>query len=117
MESIEEDKSIKKFIALVLAVAVMTTAVPQNIDHVYAATSKEASAASKKVTLSDSKVKLKIGETYQLTAKGIKGSVKWKSNNKSVATVSQKGLVKAKNPGKATITLTDDQIGTVKCVV
>ena len=109
--------NMKKLIALVLAVAMMTTAVPQNTNQVYAATSKEASAESKKVTLSDSKIKLKIGETYQLTAKGIKGSVKWKSNNKSAATVSQKGLVKAKNPGKATITLTGDQIGTVKCVV
>lgn len=109
--------NMKKLIALVLAVAMMTTAVPQNTNQVYAATSKEASAESKKVTLSDSKIKLKIGETYQLTAKGIKGSVKWKSNNKSAVTVSQKGLVKAKNPGKATITLTGDKIGTVKCVV
>ena len=90
--------NMKKLIALILAAAMITTAVPQNMDPVYAATNKEASAAGKKVTLSDSKVKLKIGETYQLTAKGIKGSVKWKSNNKSVATVSQKGLVKAKNP-------------------
>ena len=107
----------KNFIALILVAAMMTTAVPQNMDPVYAATNKEASAARKNVALSDSKIKLTIGETYQLTAKGIKGSVKWKSNNKSVATVSQKGLVNAKNPGKATITLTGDQIGTVKCVV
>ena len=55
----------KKLIALILAAAMITTAVPQNMDPVYAATNKEASAARKKVTLSDSKVKLKIGETYQ----------------------------------------------------
>ena len=107
----------KKFIALILAFAVMTAAVPQNMNQVYAATGKKESAASKVITLSDSKVKLKIGETYQLTAKGIKGSVKWKSNNKSIAIVSQKGLVKAKNPGKAITTLTGDKIETVKCVV
>ena len=107
----------KKFIALILAFAVMTTAVPQNMNQVYAATGKETTAASKTAKLSDSKIKLTIGETYQLTAKGIRGSVKWKSNNKSIATVSQKGLVKAKNPGKATITLSGDKIGTVKCIV
>lgn len=107
----------KKIITFILTFAIMLTVVPQSANPVYAATSNKEAAASKKVTLNDSKIKLMVEETYQLTAKGIKGLVKWKSNNKSVATVSQKGLVKAKNPGNATIILTGDKIGTVKCVV
>ena len=38
--------------------------------------------------------------------KKIKKSIKWRSSKKSVATVSKKGVVKAKKPGKATITAT-----------
>lgn len=59
-----------------------------------------------------SKITLKVGQKQKLYVKtGIFGTkrvswkkVKWSSSNKKVATVSKKGLVRAKKKGKATIT-------------
>ena len=107
----------KKIAALLLAFAVTCTAVPQTATAAYAATADNvATVRANSPKLSDSKVKLKVGEKYKLTYSGMGGAVKWKSSNKSVATVSSKGLVKAKNPGKATITVTGAK-ATLKCTV
>ncbi|MGN1166445.1 MAG: Ig-like domain-containing protein [Lachnospiraceae bacterium] len=46
------------------------------------------------------------GKTVQLKMLNSKGTVTWKSSNKSVATVSKKGKVTAKKPGTAKITAT-----------
>lgn len=66
--------------------------------------------------LSTNDITLKEGEEKALKVKGAKESVKWKSSDKSVASVSSKGVVKAKKPGKATITATCGK-HTLKCKV
>lgn len=63
-----------------------------------------AEAAKKKPKLSKTKVTLYVGKTATLKVKNTKKKVKWSSSKKSVATVSQKGKIKAKKKGKATIT-------------
>lgn len=62
---------------------------------------KESFAASK---ISSKTLILQKGQKKKLKIKGIKKkTVKWISNKKSIATVSKKGVVKAKNYGKTTI--------------
>ena len=52
------------------------------------------------------KIVLRVGREYKLGAKTTVGKLSYKSSNKKVATVSTKGLIKAKKAGKATITIT-----------
>ena len=59
-----------------------------------------AEAAKKKPKLSKTKVTLYVGKTATLKVKNTKKKVKWSSSKKSVATVSQKGKIKAKKKGK-----------------
>ncbi len=66
--------------------------------------------------LSSNSVTLKEGEEKTLKIKGTNESVTWKSSNKSVSSVSSKGVVKAKKAGKATITATCGKY-TLKCKV
>lgn len=75
------------------------------------------------LSLSKSAVTITVGKTTQLTAKvyGASKTVTWTSSNKSVATVTSKGLVKGIKAGKATITakangLTKTCVVTVKAV-
>lgn len=60
--------------------------------------------AVKKVKLSQTELSLNKGEKKKLELKGAKGKIKWSTNKKKIATVSQKGIVTAKNNGKAIIT-------------
>ena len=65
-------------------------------------------AAPKKVTLNKTSLSLKVKRTFQLVARINSGSharYTWSSSNKSVATVSSKGLVTARKAGTATITV------------
>ncbi len=61
----------------------------------------------KNVKMSKKKIKLKKGETAELTATKnpvtASGKIKWSTSNKKVVTV-KNGKLKAKKPGKATIT-------------
>lgn len=63
-------------------------------DSVKAATAK----------INKSSLTLIQGKRYNLKVKGISGKVTWKSSNKKVVSVSQKGKVTAKRPGKAKVT-------------
>ena len=56
-----------------------------------------------KLKLSKTKATLTVGKTLKLKVKGAK-KVKWSSNNSRVASVSSKGVVKAKRVGSAKIT-------------
>lgn len=56
------------------------------------------------VKLSKQSVSLEPKEKYTLKITGTKSKVAWTSSNKSVATVTSKGIVTAKKSGKATIT-------------
>ena len=49
-------------------------------------------------------VTITTGKTYKLQVRGTKKKAKWTSSNKVIATVNQKGLIKAKKPGKCYIT-------------
>ena len=61
-------------------------------------------AEAKAVKLNKKIVYLAPKMKVKLKVKGTGKKVKWKSSNKKVATVSKKGKVTAKKPGKATIT-------------
>lgn len=54
--------------------------------------------------ISKKKANLFVGETVQLKVTGGSGTVKWKSNNKKIATVSKTGLVTAKKIGTCKVT-------------
>lgn len=74
-----------------------------------AAAIKAAEARKTTITLNKTKVSINKGKkkTLKATLKNAKGKkVVWKSSNKKVATVTSKGVVKAKKKGKATITAT-----------
>ena len=53
--------------------------------------------------LNKKSVSLNVGKTYTLKVSGIKGKITWTSSQKSVATVSSKGVIKAVGNGKAVI--------------
>ena len=61
----------------------------------------EAEAAT--VKLNKKKATVAVGNTVKLKMNGTSKKVKWSSNNKKVATVTSKGVVKGKKPGTATI--------------
>ncbi|MCR5692330.1 MAG: family 43 glycosylhydrolase, partial [Eubacterium sp.] len=66
--------------------------------------SPEEAAAAKKVKLNKKKLTLRVGKKYKLKLKNNKKKVKWSSSKKKVATVTKKGLVKAKKKGTCKIT-------------
>lgn len=68
-----------------------------------------AAAKSNAVKLNITKKKISVGSSFQLKVKGKvsrKTVVTWKSSNKKIAVVSQKGKVTGKKVGKAQITVT-----------
>lgn len=88
--------------ALALALAIAMAAPTAGI--VTPVTTAQAAA---KVKLNVTKKTLNVGKTYTLKLKNASGKVTWKSNKKSVATVTSKGKVKAIAEGTATITATN----------
>ena len=60
--------------------------------------------AATKVKLTKKSVAMYEGDSIFLKVKGTKSKIKWSSKNKKVAVVTKKGKVKAKKPGKTTIT-------------
>lgn len=60
--------------------------------------------SSGKVKLSKRKLKIKKGKTKRLKLNNTSKKIVWKSSDRSVATVNRKGIVKAKEIGKCTIT-------------
>ena len=60
--------------------------------------------AAKKLKLNKKTAKIEVGKTVKLSAVKWKKKVTWSSSNKTIATVSKKGLVKGIRVGKATIT-------------
>lgn len=107
-------KTIKKAIATVAAAAmVITSIVP--------AAPAQAAVKAKKLTVKTKKIVLYKGaaagygsKQLKVTVKLKKAKVTYKINKKKVASVSKKGLVKAKKPGNAKITI---KSGSKKVVV
>ena len=65
---------------------------------------KPVSVKAAAVKLNKTKETMWVGDTLKLKLKNNKGKIKWTSSKKSVASVSSKGIVKAKKSGKAVIT-------------
>ncbi|WP_167954908.1 Ig-like domain-containing protein [Anaerosporobacter faecicola] len=62
-----------------------------------------------KITLNESTISLEHGETFQLKTSTSTGSMPiYKTNRKSIAAVDETGLITAKKPGEATITISAD---------
>lgn len=62
-----------------------------------------AEAATKKPKLSQKKLTLVVGQSYKLKVKYTKAKATWSSTKKKVASISKKGVVKARKAGTATI--------------
>jgi hypothetical protein len=58
------------------------------------------------IKLNKNSITLVVGKTQTLIVSGTKQTASWKSNNKKIATVSSKGVVKAVTVGSAKITAT-----------
>ena len=70
----------------------------------------------KNPTLNKTKRTLKKGRTFTLKIKGGVGKAKFKSKNSKIATVSSKGVIKAKKKGNTVITVKTNGI-TLKCKI
>lgn len=86
----------KKQIAILLSIVLLSTAIPNNYCMAY--TNNDNKLNYKKMTMY-------VKETRRLSIDA-KGVVKWSTSNPKIATVSKNGKVIAKNTGKATITAT-----------
>lgn len=60
-------------------------------------------SAAKKIRINKKKISIETGKTVRLKISGTKKKVKWTSKNKSIATVSAKGKVKAKKVGSTKV--------------
>ncbi len=85
-------KIINVFVSFLMAF-ILVSGILSNDSMVYAASPK----------LNRKSATLQVGDTLQLKLKNTRKKVRWTSDKKSVATVSSKGKVKAKKPGKAVI--------------
>ena len=69
--------------------------------------------AATKVTLSNTKITLKLGNTKVLKLKNAKGKVKWKTSNAKVVSIKKKDATSitltSKKQGKVTITATNNK--------
>lgn len=68
------------------------------------ATVYQSRADVKEPELSTPKTELTVGEKVTFSVSDATDKIKWSSSKKSIASVSAKGVVTAKKPGKATIT-------------
>lgn len=75
---------------------------------VYATVIVNGKKAVRKVTVNvgdiSGKGTVKVKKSLKLSVKGIPGKVKWSVNKKKLATISRKGVLKAKKKGKVTVT-------------
>lgn len=107
-------KTIKKIIAAAVVAAM-------GITSIIPAAPAQAAAKTKKLTVKTKKITLYKGAAagygsmkLKVTVKPKKAKVTYKINKKKIASVSKKGVVKAKKPGKAKITV---KSGSKKVVV
>lgn len=82
----------------------------------------QAASKPKKITMNKKNVSLEVGKTFKLKVKKVKPkkaskAVTYKTNKKKVATVSKKGVIKAKSAGTATITVTSKKSKKLKVKV
>lgn len=101
-EGNEKMGKIKKIVSIVLILALAVMMMPVN--------------ANAAVKLNTTKKTIEVGQSVTLKVTGTTQKVTWKSSNKKVATVTQKGKVTGKQEGKATISA---KVGkkTLKCKI
>ncbi len=88
------------------------TVTNNKVSKVFTVTVKNPKLNKSKVTLA------KKGKTFKIKVTGLVGKAKFKTNNKKVATVSAKGVIKAVKKGSAKITVTANGVKlTVKVTV
>lgn len=87
-------KITKRILAFILAFVLCITLMPMT-----------SADAKSQTVLNKKRATVYVGKTVKLKVKNkhTKKKVKWKSTNKKIATVSKKGKVKGKKPGKTTI--------------
>jgi len=96
LEAEERKEIMKKVLSIVIAVALC-----MSVGTITGATAKKNA-----IKLNKKSITLKIGNKITLTAKNGKKKItgaKWKTSNNKIASVSQKGVVKAKGAGLCTI--------------
>ena len=89
-------KKTKKWMSMLFAVIIALSLGISSVDQV--------ADAAKKGTINRKPATLKVGQTVKLRIKNTKKKVKWSSNKKAIASVSQKGKVTAKKAGVVKIT-------------
>lgn len=93
-------KTIQKVLVAVISSLVLVLAIPVIPSTIMGTVTVEAAVQK----INKKKLTMKKGEKKKLKIIGAKKAVKWKSSNKKVASVSKKGMVKAKKKGTAVIT-------------
>ncbi len=83
-------RKMRKYIAATLACSLLLSLSGQ---------AESVDAAKKKPYLNKKKITLSVGKKKTLKVKGTKKKIQWKSKNKKIATVTRKGVVKAKKKG------------------
>ena len=106
-------KKMKRLVAAMIALIVVATAAG------YSVPAEAAAKAPKKITLTTTAKTVDIKGKVTVSVKSVKPSdasksVKFKSSNKKIATVSSKGVVTGKKAGKVTITVTSKKNKKVK---
>ena len=99
------NKLLKTITALTLATITALTPVYFEPVLINAATINTSINTNSNIKISRTKASVYVGNKTELTLKGAESGVRWKSSNKSVATV-YRGTVTAKKVGKVTITAT-----------
>lgn len=107
-------KTIKKIIAAAVVAAMGITSIVPAAPAQAAAKTKKLTAKTKKITLYKGAAAGYGSMKLKVTVKPKKAKVTYKINKKKIASVSKKGVVKAKKPGKAKITV---KSGSKKVVV
>lgn len=98
-------KNFKRVVSMIIVFAMLLTSAIFTQSTTVEAAKKKVT----KITLNQKKAKLQVGDKLQLKVKKVvpakaSKAVTWKSSNKKVATVTAKGIVKAKKAGSVTIT-------------
>ena len=109
-------KSIMRKAAWAMAGALMFTSV------LGSSVVSQAAPKTKKIVMNKKKVTLKVGKTFKLKVKKVtpakaSKAVTYKSNKTKIATVSKKGVIKAKKVGKAKITVVSKKNKKAKATV
>ena len=107
-------KTIKKIIAAAVVAAMGITSIVPAAPAQAAAKTKKLTVKTKKITLYKGAAAGYGSMKLKVTVKPKKAKVTYKINKKKIASVSKKGVVKAKKPGKAKITV---KSGSKKVVV